>query len=185
MTINQFAFNNTANDTLSIAFEVDQFINHDTTDFEIEKALGEIGETLEKHFKFYRDQKVSAENTRIAQEAALAAASQKTSKVFSSFKNKLAPVVAKPVAPVSDSEATVESILPVLQNLGMLTQSFLPDVYRFQGSSYAYTIKNNTWCSPLGNEGKGAKSFLEDVAEYVFKMDSGATEAFIRKVNSM
>lgn len=187
MTINQLTFNTPSNDIISIAFELEQFIKHDTSDFEIEQTLSNIGETLEKHFQFYRDTKKAEETARVQKQLAQAelekekaAASQKTAKVFSSFKNKPTASVAQP-APTTLGTATVESVISVLQNLGLLSPSHLPDVYRFQGSSYAYTVKNNTWFSPFGEDGTGAKSFLTDITKRVFKMEEDEAQAFMKK----
>lgn len=178
MTINQLVFNTPTDEIISVSFELEQFISNNTTDQQIEQVVSDVSEVVRKHFKFYRDQKANAEKARLEKEAAEKAVNQKTAKVFSSFKSKPASVAKSVKTP------TMEDILPVLTSMNKISTSYLPNVYRFPGSPYAYTVKDNTWVSPFGESGTDVEAFLKDIGKRVFHLEHDDVNSFVTSVMS-
>lgn len=180
MTINQLVFNTPTDEIIAVSFELEQFISSTTTDQEIEQVVSDISEVVRKHLNFYRDQKLKTEKARLEKEAAEKAVNQKTAKVFSSFKNKQAPNNAVSATKVS----TIDDILPVLTAMNKILPSYLSNVYRFPGSPYAYTVKDNTWVSPFGESGTGPEEFLKDIGKRVFHFEQNDVDNFVSTVMS-
>jgi hypothetical protein len=200
MTINKLSLNTPTPDVISVAFEIDQFISFSTTNSEIDSAVAKIADSLKQHFTFFKQQKVQAEvarlqkeqeesEKRIREQLALEA-QQKKRKVFSTFKTvDPSPAFAKAVQSASTaivedkvSKLSLMKTVNILQQLGFIPQTYLPGVYRFEGSPYAYTVKPDSWTSPFGESGEHTIDFLNNVCAKILKLDDNGKQSLFSKI---
>ena len=191
MTINKLSLNTPTPETISVSFEIDQFISHTTDDTEIESVISDISSVLENHLKFFREQKIQQEAQRVANEhvrlAALEAETQKSRKVFSTFKttNEQKNVITENDTAKYLARMSLDQAIVTLQKIGMIPPTYLPNVYRIDGSPYAYTVKSNSWTSPFGDSGDDALSLLNNISEKILKHTDRQRTEFLMRVTKV
>lgn len=187
MSVNKLALNKISEDFLNIELELMDTLDHNSSKDDINAIVDDVSESIRQHLFFLVKQRVE-EQAKIKKNIfsnfnqfsqPVSSTSVKNSNSFTKgFEKK---VNNQQVAKETLKNATLPQVIHALKKVDVIidSNSYLPNVYRFKNSPYAYTIDSIQWSSPFGSFGENSLDLVNDISRYILKYDDTTHNEFI------
>lgn len=201
MSVNKLALNQINEDLLNIELELMDTLDYNSSKDDINSIVLDVSESIRQHLFFLVQKRVEeqaklkknvfsnfTQSSKVATNVSQPQVvnTSKPVNAFSSFDNKVIPLEIQTESHAEDvlDSASLNDIIVVLKKVNVLSEgnSYLPHVYRFKNSPYAYTIEDSQWSSPFGSLGESSLALVNDISNNVLKYDTNSRKDFVIKL---